>query len=158
MSVTIYCDGSGIAGGHPCGFAAVLLCNGASREVVGSLEIGTNNSAEIMAAVIGMEALLKPSTVIVRSDSKYVVNTMSLGWWQKWERNGWKRLKDTRDGAAAEWEPVPNAEYWQRLLDACAPHHVTFEHVKGHSGDPMNERCDRLGQVRRRRPDQEDGR
>lgn len=148
--VTIYCDGSGIAGGHPCGFAAVLQCYGKSREVVGSLDIGTNNVAELMAAIIGLETLKGCCTVILRSDSAYVVNAMIHGWWKKWERNGWQRLKDTRDGAQAEWVLVPNAEYWQRLLDAAAPHHVTFEHVKGHNGDPLNERCDKLAKQARR--------
>lgn len=143
--VTIYCDGSGIAGGHPCGFAAVLQCEGVTREVVGSLDIGTNNQAELMAAIIALESLKSPCTVILRSDSKYVVNTMALGWWGKWEMNEWQRW----DKAIDAWKPVPNTEYWNRLLAAAAPHSITWEHVKGHNGDPLNERCDKLAKKAR---------
>lgn len=95
----------------------------------------TNNRMELMAVITGLEALNRPCTVEVYSDSQYVVNAFNQHWVDGWLKKGWKRGKN---------EPVKNVDLWKRLLAAKAPHTVTFHWVKGHDGHPQNERCDEL--------------
>ena len=90
---------------------------------------------ELMAAIVGLEALLRPCQVELYSDSKYLVDAFNQHWIDSWIKKGWKRGKN---------EPVKNVDLWQRLLKAKAPHQVTFIWVKGHAGHPLNERCDTL--------------
>lgn len=95
----------------------------------------TNNRMELMAAIVGLEALTKPCQVQLYSDSKYLVDAFNQHWIDSWQKKGWKRGKN---------EPVKNVELWKRLLAAMAPHQVEFIWVKGHDGHPQNERCDKL--------------
>ncbi len=95
----------------------------------------TNNRMELMAAIVGLEALTKPCQVQLYSDSKYLVDAFNQHWIDSWLKKGWKRGKN---------EPVKNVELWKRLLAAMAPHQVEFIWVKGHDGHPQNERCDKL--------------
>ena len=95
----------------------------------------TNNRMELMAAIVGLEALTKPCQVQLYSDSKYLVDAFTQHWIDSWLKKGWKRGKN---------EPVKNVELWKRLLAAMAPHQVEFIWVKGHDGHPQNERCDKL--------------
>ena len=95
----------------------------------------TNNRMELMAAITGLEALLRPCIVELYSDSKYLTDAFNQHWIEGWIRKGWKRGKN---------EPVKNIDLWKRLLKAKEPHEVTFIWVKGHDGHPENERCDRL--------------
>ena len=95
----------------------------------------TNNRMELMAAIVGLEALTKPCQVQLYSDSKYLVDAFNQHWMDSWLKKGWKRGKN---------EPVKNVELWKRLLAAMAPHQVEFIWVKGHDGHPQNERCDKL--------------
>ena len=95
----------------------------------------TNNRMELMAAIVGLEALIKPCNVELYSDSQYLVKAFNDGWIWGWIKKGWKRGKN---------EPVKNRDLWERLLKAKEPHTVTFHWVKGHAGHPMNERCDQL--------------
>ena len=88
-----------------------------------------------MAAIVGLEALVRPCEVYLYSDSKYLVDAFNQHWIESWIRKGWKRGKN---------EPVKNIDLWKRLLKAKEPHHVTFYWVKGHDGHEMNERCDTL--------------
>ena len=90
---------------------------------------------ELMAVIAGLEALNRPCTVEVYSDSQYVVNAFNQHWVDGWIKKGWKRGKN---------EPVKNVDLWKRLLDAKSRHSVTFHWVKGHDGHPQNERCDEL--------------
>ena len=90
---------------------------------------------ELMAAIVGLEALNRPCEVELYSDSKYLVDAFNQHWIDSWIMKGWKRGKN---------EPVKNVDLWQRLLDAKQPHKVTFIWVKGHDGHPQNERCDVL--------------
>ena len=90
---------------------------------------------ELMAAIVGLEALIKPCTVELYSDSQYLVKAFNDHWIDGWIKKGWKRGKN---------EPVKNTDLWQRLLRAKQPHKVTFIWVKGHDGHPQNERCDSL--------------
>lgn len=95
----------------------------------------TNNRMELMAAIIGLEALNRPCQVELYSDSKYLTDAFNRHWIDSWQRKGWKRGKN---------EPVKNVELWKRLLAAMEPHEVSFIWVKGHDGHELNERCDRL--------------
>lgn len=90
---------------------------------------------ELMAVIAGLEALNRPCTVEVYSDSQYVVNAFNQHWVEGWIKKNWKRGKN---------EPVKNVDLWKRLLAAKEPHSVTFHWVKGHDGHPQNERCDKL--------------
>ena len=90
---------------------------------------------ELMAAIVGLEALTRPCQVELYSDSQYLVNAFNQHWIDSWIQKGWKRGKN---------QPVKNRELWERLLKAKAPHQVTFHWVKGHDGHPENERCDQL--------------
>lgn len=90
---------------------------------------------EILAAIVGLEALKEPCQVELYSDSQYVVNAISKGWAKRWQSKGWMRNKD---------EKALNPDLWERLLSLCDRHQVTFNWVRGHSGNVENERCDRL--------------
>ncbi len=95
----------------------------------------TNNRMELMAAIVGLEALNRPCEVELYSDSQYLVNAFNQHWIEGWIKKGWKRGKN---------EDVKNVDLWKRLLAAKKPHQVTFCWVKGHAGHPENERCDVL--------------
>ena len=94
----------------------------------------TNNRMELLAAIRALEALKRPCEVTLWTDSIYVRDGISK-WIHGWRRNGWK---------TADRKPVKNAELWQALLEAAAPHKVDWRWVKGHAGHPENERADRL--------------
>ncbi len=95
----------------------------------------TNNRMELMAAIVGLEALTKPCEVTLYSDSKYLTDAFNAGWVDNWIKNNWK---------SASKQPVKNPELWKRLLKAKEPHKVKFVWVKGHDGHEFNERCDKL--------------
>lgn len=95
----------------------------------------TNNRMELMAAIIGLEALTKPCDVTLYSDSKYLTDAFNAGWVDNWIKNNWR---------SASKQPVKNPELWKRLLKAKEPHKVKFVWVKGHDGHEFNERCDKL--------------
>lgn len=141
MLVKIYTDGS--ARGNPDGpggYGSVLEYVDTKGELhIKEISQGyvrtTNNRMELMAVIAGLEALNRPCTVEVYSDSQYVVNAFNQHWVDSWLKKGWKRGKN---------EPVKNVDLWKRLLSAKEKHSVTFYWVKGHDGHPQNERCDEL--------------
>ena len=141
MKVTIYTDGS--ARGNPDGpggYGTVLQFVDSKgqlheREFSAGYKKTTNNRMELMAAIVGLEALLKPCEVELYSDSQYLVKAFNDRWIEGWIKNGWKNSKK---------EPVKNIDLWKRLLEAKKNHHVKFIWVKGHAGHPGNERCDIL--------------
>ena len=141
MKVSIYTDGA--ARGNPDGpggYGVVLEYVDPKgelhvKELSGGYVRTTNNRMELMAAITGLEALLRPCIVELYSDSKYLPDAFNQHWIEGWIRKGWKRGKN---------EPVKNIDLWKRLLKAKEPHEVTFIWVKGHDGHPENERCDRL--------------
>ncbi len=141
MLVKIYTDGS--ARGNPDGpggYGTILHYtdqNGQlhQREYSQGYVRTTNNRMELMAAIVGLEALIRPCQVELYSDSQYLVNAFNQHWIDGWLKKGWKRGKN---------EPVKNVDLWKRLLNAKAPHQVQFIWVKGHDGHPQNERCDEL--------------
>ena len=94
----------------------------------------TNNRMEIMAAIVGLEALKRRCRIRLHTDSKYLQQSISLGWAKRWRAKGWIH----QDGRRLNWD------LWERLLNACAAHDVEFLWVRGHAGNPENERCDFL--------------
>ena len=133
--VVMYTDGGCIGNPGPGGYGVVLLSDGHRKELSGGFRLTTNNRMELMAAIVGLEALKVPCEVTLHSDSKYVVDAMELGWAKRWQANGWRRNKN---------EKAVNPDLWQRLLEVCKKHEVKFRWVKGHAGNPENERCDYL--------------
>lgn len=141
MNVTIYTDGS--ARGNPDGpggYGAIIVYVDAKgiaheREYSAGYKKTTNNRMELMAAIAGLEALTKPCSVRIYSDSQYLVKAFIEHWLEGWIKKGWTRGKN---------EPVKNIDLWKRLLKAMEPHQVEYEWVRGHNGHPMNERCDVL--------------
>ncbi|HVW39808.1 MAG TPA: ribonuclease HI [Amycolatopsis sp.] len=134
-SVEIYTDGACSGNPGPGGWGAVLRYGRHEKELYGG-EGGmtTNNRMELMAAIQALESLKRPSTVRLYTDSSYVRNGI-MSWLPRWKNNGW--LTSGR-------EPVKNADLWQRLDAAIGTHEVQWHWVKGHSGNPDNERADRL--------------
>jgi ribonuclease HI len=138
--VLIYTDGACIGNPGPGGLGIVVLtADGKRYEHANGLALTTNNRAELSAAITALAAVKKPSVVTVRADSRYVVDGIALGWAVRWRANGWCR---DRKGT-----PALNADLWARLLELCEQHSVTFEWVRGHAGDPENERCDELARA-----------
>ncbi|MFC5050117.1 ribonuclease HI [Rubritalea spongiae] len=135
QNVTIYTDGSSRGNPGPGGYGAVLIAGKHKKELSGGFAKTTNNRMELMAAIVALEALKKPCAVELVSDSKYVIDAMRLGWIHGWKKKGWSRGPN---------KPLKNAELWQRLEKAAASHQMTWTWVKGHAGNPMNERCDEL--------------
>lgn len=141
MFVKIFTDGA--ARGNPegpGGYGTILQYVDAKgklheREFSAGYKKTTNNRMELMAVIIGLEALTKSCEVEVISDSKYVTDAFNQHWVEGWLKRGWKNSSK---------EPVKNIDLWQRLLRAKAQHQVTFTWVKGHAGHPENERCDGL--------------
>lgn len=140
MNVKIFTDGSALNNPGSGGYGTVLQyidSNGRlhERELSGGEAYTTNNRMELMAAIAGLEALICPCEVELYSDSKYLTDAFNKGWIDQWEHRGWK---------TATGKDVSNINLWKRLLKAKESHHVNFIWVKGHSGHPENERCDRL--------------
>jgi ribonuclease HI len=141
MKVTIFTDGA--ARGNPDGpggYGTILHFEDIKgkiheRELSGGYIKTTNNRMELMAAIIGLEALTKPCDVELISDSKYVTEAFNQHWIDNWVKKNWKNSTN---------KPVKNIDLWKRLLVAKEMHQVTFTWVKGHDGHPENERCDIL--------------
>lgn len=142
--VIIYTDGACIGNPGPGGYGAVLLCKGKRLELSGGFRRTTNNRMEIMAAIAALKALKRPSRVLLHTDSKYLADAMAQGWARRWRANGWRR--NARERAL-------NPDLWAQLLDLCDRHEVSFVWVRGHAGNPENERCDQLSLQAAARPD-----
>ena len=140
--VTAYTDGACVNNPGPGGYGVILLYGKHKRELSDGFRLTTSNRMEIWAAIAALEALKTRCVVTIYSDSKYVVDSVSQGWVYRWKRNGWKRNQDD----------VANVDLWKQLLKLCQQHEVEFVWVKGHDGNPGNERADRLS---KRAADQE---
>ncbi|MGP1283520.1 MAG: ribonuclease HI [Parasphingopyxis sp.] len=132
--VEIFTDGACKGNPGPGGWGVVLRAGDRERELSGGEAHTTNNRMELLAAIRGLEALKRPSDVRLTTDSTYVRDGITK-WIHGWQRNGWR---------TAARKPVKNAELWQELLDAAAPHRIEWHWVKAHDGHPENERADRL--------------
>jgi len=132
--VVIYTDGACSGNPGPGGWGVVMRWQGKEKELYGFDPETTNNRMELMAAIQALEALQRPTTVSLHTDSKYLLDGITK-WIPNWQRNGWK---------TAARKPVKNEDLWRRLIEAMRPHDVDWVWVKGHAGDPGNERADAL--------------
>jgi ribonuclease HI len=134
VPVEIFTDGACKGNPGPGGWGAVIRSGSHEKELSGGEPDTTNNRMELLAAIRALEALKRPCEVTLWTDSIYVRDGISK-WIHGWRRNGWR---------TADRKPVKNAELWQELLDAAAPHKIDWRWVKGHAGHAENERADRL--------------
>ena len=132
--VEIFTDGACKGNPGPGGWGAVIRSGEREKEISGGEPMTTNNRMELLAAIRGLESLKRPCRVRLYTDSIYVRDGITK-WIHGWRRNGWK---------TADRKPVKNAELWQELTEAAAPHQIEWLWVKGHSGHPENERADQL--------------
>ncbi|WP_050928630.1 ribonuclease HI [Aestuariivita boseongensis] len=137
-----YTDGACSGNPGPGGWGVLMRAKDGDtilkeRELNGGEAETTNNRMELLAAINALEALARPSSITIVTDSQYVKNGVT-GWIHGWKRNGWK---------TANKKPVKNVELWQRLDEAQTRHDVTWEWVKGHAGHPENERADELARA-----------
>ena len=138
--VIIWTDGSSRGNPGPGGYGAVLLYTDAEgvehrRELSAGYRLTTNNRMELLAAIVALEALRRPCSVELHSDSQYLVNAFNQNWIAGWKARGWKN---------ASKQPVKNPDLWKRLIAAAEPHKVEWLWVKGHAGTELNERADQL--------------
>ncbi|WP_308911903.1 ribonuclease HI [Pseudokordiimonas caeni] len=136
-TVVIYTDGACSGNPGPGGWGAVLEWNGHEKELSGGAFETTNNRMELTAAIEALNALTRPCKVILHTDSTYVKDGITK-WIHGWQSRGWK---------TADKKPVKNADLWQALLDAEAPHTIEWKWVKGHAGHDGNERADELARM-----------
>ena len=132
--VIIHTDGACSGNPGPGGWGAVLQYNGTVKELKGGAALTTNNQMELTAAIEALNALKRPCTVELHTDSVYVKDGLT-GWIHGWKKNGWK---------TAAKKPVKNADLWKALDLATQRHTIDWRWVKGHAGDAMNERADQL--------------
>ena len=133
--VQIYTDGACRGNPGRGGWGAILVYRGIERELSGGEAMTTNNRMELTAAIEALRALREPCRVTLTSDSKYLVDAVTLGWARGWQARGWRR---------ADKSPALNPDLWEELLSLLDRHEVELVWVKGHDGHPYNERCDRL--------------
>ncbi len=132
--VTIHTDGACSGNPGPGGWGAILSFGETQKELMGGEEHTTNNRMELMAAIAALEALKRPCTVDLHTDSQYLRNGI-MSWINNWKRNGWR---------TADKSPVKNVDLWKRLDEALGPHKIHWHWVKGHAGHAQNERADEL--------------
>jgi ribonuclease HI len=132
--VEIFTDGACKGNPGPGGWGAIIRSGAHEKELSGGEPGTTNNRMEMLAAIRALQALKRSCEVVIYTDSVYLRDGITK-WIHGWQRNGWR---------TADRKPVKNAELWQELLDAAAPHRIDWRWVKGHAGHPENERADRL--------------
>lgn len=136
--VILYTDGACSGNPGDGGWGCVLIYKDNKKELSGGQKDTTNNIMEMTAVIKGLEALKRPCNVNIYSDSSYVVNTFEKGWLDNWMKNGW-RTSDKKD--------VKNKDLWMKLYELSNIHNITFNKVKGHSNDELNNRCDELARA-----------
>jgi len=131
MKITLYTDGAAKGNPGPGGYGVVLLSGKHYKELNEGYRMTTNNRMELLAVIIGLEALKKENQQVqVFSDSKYVVDAVEKGWLLGWEKKAFKGKK--------------NPDLWKRFLIIYRKHQVKFNWIKGHAGNTYNEKCDEL--------------
>ena len=129
--IKIYTDGAAKGNPGPGGYGVILDYKGKTKELSEGFRLTTNNRMELLAVIVGLEAIKKEWwKVEIISDSNYVVDAVSKGWLGKWVTKGFKGKK--------------NSDLWERFLQVYQKHNVKFKWIKGHAGHPQNERCDQL--------------
>lgn len=132
-TVTLYTDGACSGNPGPGGWGAILIFGPHKKEMSGGEPRTTNNRMELTAVIMALSALKEPCQVAVYTDSQYISRAIGEGWLAKW-----KRADFTKKGG------LKNAELWRTLDGLLQRHQVTFHWVKGHAGNDLNDRCDRL--------------
>lgn len=132
--VKIATDGACKGNPGPGGWGVIIRSGRHEKELSGGESPTTNNRMELTAAIMGLNALTRPCHVTLATDSNYVKDGITK-WIHGWQRNGWR---------TSDRKPVKNADLWQALLDAAKPHRIDWVWVRGHNGDPDNERADQL--------------
>ncbi|MGE4158543.1 MAG: ribonuclease HI [Planctomycetota bacterium] len=133
--VEIHSDGACLGNPGPGGYGIVMEASGKVRELSGGYSLTTNNRMELLGAITALETLKSACHVVLVTDSKYVIDGIEQGWAAGWKARGWRK---------ADKKPVVNPDLWERLLQQCERHQVTFRWVRGHTGHAQNERCDEL--------------
>jgi ribonuclease HI len=129
--ITIFTDGAARGNPGPGGYGVVLQTDRHKKELSEGYKMTTNNRMELLAVIVGLEALkFKGSVVVIYTDSKYIADAVNKGWLLEWERKAFRKKK--------------NRDLWKRFLKVYRQHDVTIRWVEGHSGIQGNERCDRL--------------
>ncbi len=129
--ITIYTDGASSGNPGPGGYGVVLISGKHRKELSCGYKKTTNNRMELMAVIVGLEALKQPAcNVTIYSDSKYVIDTVQKKWINNWLKNDFKGKK--------------NKDLWLRFLEVFSKHNIVFQWVKGHSDVKENNRCDQL--------------
>lgn len=139
-TVYIYTDGACSGNPGPGGWGAVLRCDGREIELSGGEAHTTNNRMELSGVIKALEKLKNPCSVILQTDSKYVVDGITKGWAKSWKKNNWIK---------SDKKPALNKDLWEHLLNLLEIHEVSFNWIKGHAGHAENERCDRLAVLER---------
>ncbi len=136
-SITIYTDGSALGNPGPGGYGVVMLIDGANLELSEGYRHTTNNRMEMMAVISALETLEDTDRPIkIHSDSKYTLDGITKGWARNWRKKGWKK---------GDGKPAKNPDLWERMLNLVDRFQdLSFQWVKGHAGDPLNERADEL--------------
>ena len=137
QAVEIYTDGACSGNPGPGGWGALLRYRGVEKELSGGEAHTTNNRMELMGAIAALEALTRSSDVRLYTDSAYVKNGITQ-WMPRWKANGWR---------TSDKKPVKNQDLWERLDAALGTHRIDWQWVKGHAGDPDNERVDALARA-----------
>jgi len=132
--VTIYTDGACKPNPGRGGWAAILRYRGYEKVLTGGEPNTTNNRMELQAAISALEALREPCQVVLHTDSRYVQQGITE-WLANWVVRGWRK---------SDGKPVLNLDLWKRLYELIQQHDVYWQWVRSHSGDPQNERVDRL--------------
>jgi ribonuclease HI len=132
--VTIYTDGACSGNPGPGGWGAILSFGDTTKELFGGEAHTTNNRMELMGAISALEALKRPCSVDLHTDSQYLRNGI-MSWIHGWKKNGWR---------TADKKPVKNVDLWKRLDEALGNHDIRWHWVKGHAGHAQNERADEL--------------
>ena len=138
--VSIWTDGACSGNPGPGGWGAILEYAGRRKELSGGERATTNNRMELLAAISALQCLKIPCAVTLYSDSQYMVNAMTKGWIQSWQKKGWKK---------ADGQPVKNPELFQELVRLCGVHRVKFVWVRGHAENENNNRCDEMAVAQR---------
>ena len=140
MKVEIFTDGACSGNPGPGGYGAILRVGEHIKEISGGEAATTNNRMELMGVISALSALKYPCDVVLTTDSKYVVDSVTKGWAKSWRSKGWIK---------SDKKPALNSDLWEKLLDLLEIHNVEFVWVKGHAGHPENERCDQLAVMER---------
>ena len=138
--INLYTDGSSRGNPGPGGYGVVLSCGPHRKEINGGFRCTTKNRMELLAVIIGLEAIKRPNAQVnIYSDSSYVVKAINEGWLSNWLKKGLHKQK--------------NADLWERFLTISRKHQLRFFWIKGHAGHPENERCDQLAVAAATSPD-----